>query len=134
MPPLSLTQSKYAFATLPIVVKSTPGISMSRPSILIGAPVAFLPFPSPQPFIAADLAPVCDVAALAAKATTATHAITSPITSTNLRTVIQAVLSAAVWGTSGGSAMQPKRCSAQGGGLHAATMAEVPFGCKLLTP
>ena len=43
MPPLSLTQSKYAFATLPIVVKSTPGISMSMPPSLIGRPVAFLP-------------------------------------------------------------------------------------------
>src|SRR5262245_48212528 len=48
MPPLSLTQSKYAFATLPIVVKSTPGISMSIPPILIGAPVAFFPVPRPH--------------------------------------------------------------------------------------
>src|SRR5262249_35610406 len=48
MPPLSLTQSKYAFATFPIVVKSTPGISMSIPPILIGLPVAFLPLPRPH--------------------------------------------------------------------------------------
>src|SRR4029078_11792449 len=48
MPPLSLTHAKYAVAVLPIVVKSTPGISMSRPASLIGAPVAFLPFPRPQ--------------------------------------------------------------------------------------
>src|SRR6185437_8023028 len=55
MPPLALTQSKYAFATLPIVVKSTPGISMSIPPSLIGAPVAFLPLPRPH-FIAAPAA------------------------------------------------------------------------------
>src|SRR5262245_12740346 len=48
MPPLSLTHAKYAAAVLPIVVKSTPGISMARPPSLIGAPVAFLPFPRPQ--------------------------------------------------------------------------------------
>src|SRR5436190_8491144 len=57
MPPLSLTQSKYALATFPIVVKSTPGISMSRPSILIGAPVAFLPVPLPQTDFVADAVP-----------------------------------------------------------------------------
>src|SRR6476619_986080 len=56
MPPLSLTQSKYAFATLPMVVKSTPGISMSMPPSLIGAPVAFLPLPRPHLLVA--LAPV----------------------------------------------------------------------------
>ena len=48
MPPLSLTQSKYAFATFPIVVKSTPGISMAMPPSLIGAPVAFFPVPAPH--------------------------------------------------------------------------------------
>ena len=48
MPPLSLTHLKYALAVLPIVVKSTPGISMSMPPSLIGAPVAFLPLPRPQ--------------------------------------------------------------------------------------
>src|SRR5581483_3481273 len=48
MPPLSFTQSKYALAVLPMVVKSTPGISMSIPPSLIGAPVAFFPLPRPQ--------------------------------------------------------------------------------------
>src|SRR6478672_4174943 len=57
MPPLSLTQSKYAFATLPIVVKSTPGISMSMPPSLIGRPVAFLPVPRPQTDFVADALP-----------------------------------------------------------------------------
>ncbi len=57
MPPLSLTQSKYAFATLPMVVKSTPGMSMSIPPILIGRPVAFLPVPSPQTDFVADALP-----------------------------------------------------------------------------
>src|SRR6478735_10333332 len=57
MPPLSLTQSKYAFATLPIVVKSTPGISMSIPPTLIGLPVAFFPVPSPQTDFVADALP-----------------------------------------------------------------------------
>src|SRR6478752_4179425 len=76
MPPLSLTQSKYAFATLPIVVKSTPGISMSMPPSLIGAPLAFLPVPAPhllavapaaaEPTLAVDLEP----AAVAAATTT----------------------------------------------------------------
>src|SRR5947207_9166946 len=57
MPPLSFTQSKYALATLPIVVKSTPGISMSMPPSLIGAPVAFLPVPLPQTALVADAVP-----------------------------------------------------------------------------
>src|ERR1044072_5395866 len=57
MPPWSLTQSKYAFAPLPIVVKSTPGISMSMPPILIGAPVAFFPVPSPHTDLVADALP-----------------------------------------------------------------------------
>jgi hypothetical protein len=57
MPPLSLTQSKYAFATLPIVVKSTPGISMSMPPSLIGRPLAFLPVPRPQTDFVADALP-----------------------------------------------------------------------------
>src|SRR5262249_50204326 len=48
---------KYAFAVLPIVVKSTPGISMSMPPILIGAPVAFLPVPRPQTDFVADALP-----------------------------------------------------------------------------
>src|SRR6476620_3376561 len=54
MPPLSFTHLKYAFAVLPIVVKSTPGISMSIPPSLIGAPVAFLPVPLPQTDLVAD--------------------------------------------------------------------------------
>ena len=57
MPPLSLTQSKYALAVLPIVVKSTPGMSMSMPPSLIGAPVAFLPVPLPQTDLVADAVP-----------------------------------------------------------------------------
>ena len=57
MPPLSFTHLKYAFANLPIVVKSTPGISMSIPPILIGVPVAFLPVPAPQTDFVADAVP-----------------------------------------------------------------------------
>ena len=57
MPPLSLTQLKYAAATLPIVVKSTPGISMSIPPSLIGVPLAFLPVPAPQTDFFADAVP-----------------------------------------------------------------------------
>ena len=57
MPPLSLTQSKYALATLPMVVKSTPGISMPIPPILIGLPAAFLPVPAPQMDFVLDALP-----------------------------------------------------------------------------
>src|SRR4029078_7524954 len=57
MPPLSLTHLKYASATLPIVVKSTPGISMSMPPSLIGVPVAFLPVPRPQMDFVAEALP-----------------------------------------------------------------------------
>ena len=57
MPPLSFTHLKYASANLPIVVKSTPGISMSIPPILIGLPVAFLPVPMPQTDFVADAVP-----------------------------------------------------------------------------
>src|SRR5436189_607177 len=57
IPPLSFTQSKYALAVLPIVVKSTPGISMSLPPILIGEPVAFLPVPLPHTLFVADAVP-----------------------------------------------------------------------------
>src|SRR4051794_21897843 len=66
MPPLSLTQAKYAFATLPIVVKSTPGMSMSIPPILIGAPVAFLPVPLPQTDFVAEAWPEPTAAAVRA--------------------------------------------------------------------
>ena len=80
MPPLSLTQSKYAFATLPIVVKSTPGISMSMPPILIGRPVAFLPVPRPQTDFVADALPdptgaVCAPAAQPASISAITQAL-----------------------------------------------------------
>ena len=87
MPPLSLTQSKYAFATLPMVVKSTPGISMSIPPSLIGAPVAFLPVPRPQTDFVADalpeptgvaaadvLAPAAQPASISARTTVAAEA------------------------------------------------------------
>ena len=57
MPPLSFTHLKYASANLPIVVKSTPGISMSIPPSLIGLPVAFLPVPMPQTDFVADAVP-----------------------------------------------------------------------------
>src|SRR6476469_7356344 len=78
MPPLSLTQSKYAFATLPMVVKSTPGISMAMPPILIGRPVAFLPGPRPQTDFVADAlpdptgacAPVAQLASMSARTQT----------------------------------------------------------------
>src|SRR5215475_5804299 len=110
-------------------------MSMSRPSILIGVPAAFFPLPSPQPLTAADLALEWDVAALAASAAIATAATTSTTVSTNLRAFIQAVLSAAVLGDLGGSAMQPMRCSAQGGGLHAPRISNVRPGCNpLLMP
>ena len=48
MPPLSLTQSKYAFVVLPMSVKSVPGCLTLMPPSLIGSPVAFLPLPSPH--------------------------------------------------------------------------------------
>src|SRR3954454_107671 len=48
MPPLSLTQAKYAFAVLGMSVKSVPGCLVAIPPSLIGVPVAFLPFPSPH--------------------------------------------------------------------------------------
>src|SRR5213078_1551357 len=66
MPPLSFTQAKYALATLPIVVKSTPGISMSMPPSLMGVPVAFLPVPLPQTDFVADAVPEPTVPALCA--------------------------------------------------------------------
>ncbi len=40
-----------------MVVKSTPGISMSMPPSLIGVPVAFLPVPRPQTDFFADALP-----------------------------------------------------------------------------
>ena len=43
MPPLSLTQSKYAFAASETSVKSMPGILVMIAPTLIGSPVAFSP-------------------------------------------------------------------------------------------
>src|SRR3954470_7970944 len=48
MPPLSLTQSKYAFAVFGMSVKSVPGCLVAMPPSLIGVPVAFWPLPSPH--------------------------------------------------------------------------------------
>ena len=71
MPPLSFTQSKYALATFPTVVKSTPGMSMAMPPILIGTPVAFLPVPLPQTDAFADAVPEPTVASAPAPMATA---------------------------------------------------------------
>ena len=69
-----------------MVVKSTPGISMSMPPILIGLPVAFLPVPRPQTDFVADAvpeptvavpAPVAQPASISAR--THTPAATTPI-------------------------------------------------------
>ena len=79
MPPLSLTQLKYAAATLPIVVKSTPGISMSMPPSLIGVPVAFLPVPAPQTAFFADAVPDPTGPALFASETATVSATTATI-------------------------------------------------------
>src|SRR3954469_3577731 len=48
MPPLSLTQSKNAFAVFGMSVKSVPGCLVAIAPSLIGAPVAFLPVPAPH--------------------------------------------------------------------------------------
>src|ERR1700742_2610116 len=48
MPPLSLTQSKYAFAVFGMSVKSVPGCLVAIPPSLIGVPVAFWPLPRPH--------------------------------------------------------------------------------------
>src|SRR3954470_10016963 len=48
MPPLSLTQSKNAFAVFGMSVKSVPGCLVAMAPSLIGAPVAFLPVPAPH--------------------------------------------------------------------------------------
>src|SRR3954449_584064 len=48
MPPLSLTQAKYAFAVFGMSVKSVPGCFVAIPPSLIGVPVAFLPLPRPH--------------------------------------------------------------------------------------
>src|SRR3954452_17356413 len=56
IPPLSLTQTKYAFAVFGMSVKSVPGCFVAMPPSLMGAPLAFLPLPSPH-FAAAALPP-----------------------------------------------------------------------------
>ena len=43
MPPLSLTQLKYAWAMLAPSVKSVPGCLVTIAPTLIGVPVAFVP-------------------------------------------------------------------------------------------
>src|SRR6185369_3172712 len=48
MPPLSLTQSKYALTVLVMSVKSVPGCLVTIAPILIGVPLAFLPLPRPH--------------------------------------------------------------------------------------
>src|SRR6478735_1875331 len=48
MPPLSLTQSKYAFAVFGMSVKSVPGCFVAIPPSLIGVPVASWPLPRPH--------------------------------------------------------------------------------------
>src|SRR3954454_12270092 len=48
MPPLSLTQSKYAFAVFGMSVKSVPGCFVAIPPSLIGVPDAFWPLPAPH--------------------------------------------------------------------------------------
>jgi hypothetical protein len=48
MPPLALTQSKYALAPLGMSVKSVPGCLVTIAPIGIGAPLAFWPLPRPH--------------------------------------------------------------------------------------
>src|SRR6185295_13922115 len=48
MPPLSLTQSNYAFAVFGMSVKSVPGCFVAIPPSLIGVPDAFWPLPRPH--------------------------------------------------------------------------------------
>src|SRR3954467_3145736 len=48
MPPLSLTQSKNAFAVLGMSVMSVPGCLVAIAPSLIGSPVAFWPVPAPH--------------------------------------------------------------------------------------
>src|SRR4051794_1494822 len=65
MPPLSLTQSKYAFAVFGMSVKSVPGCLVAIPPSLIGVPVAFCPLPSPHFDAAACSPPLAGVLVLA---------------------------------------------------------------------
>src|SRR3954468_16077980 len=48
MPPLSLTHLKYASVVRAISEKSVPGCLVASAPILIGAPEAFCPLPSPH--------------------------------------------------------------------------------------
>ncbi len=57
MPPLSLTQSKYAFAMTGMSVKSVPGCFVAMAPSLMGAPFAFFPVPRPQTDVAAASTP-----------------------------------------------------------------------------
>src|SRR3954470_23212468 len=66
MPPLSLTQSKYALAVFGMSVKSVPGCFVAMPPSLIGVPVAFLPLPRPHLDAAACSPPLAGVLVLAA--------------------------------------------------------------------
>src|SRR5579864_8532291 len=59
MPPLALTQAKYAAAMFPISVNETPGWSVSMPPSEIGVPVALTPGLVPH----AEVATVCVVPA-----------------------------------------------------------------------
>ena len=57
MPPLAFTHLKYAAAMFGMSVKSVPGCLVAMAPSLIGAPVAFLPFPSPHTAVTADALP-----------------------------------------------------------------------------
>src|SRR5689334_24180166 len=63
MPPLALTQSKYALAPFVMSVKSVPGCLVTIAPIGIGAPVAFCPLPSPHFEAAAEPLPALVLAA-----------------------------------------------------------------------
>ena len=67
MPPLSLTQSKYAFAASVMSVKSIPGIFVTIAPTLIGVPVAFLPVAMPH-FASVGVGPSCLLGRTAATA------------------------------------------------------------------
>src|SRR3954447_2147719 len=61
MPPLSLTQSKYAFAVFGMSVKSVPGCFVAMPPSLMGVPLAFWPLPRPHFEAAAPAPPLAGV-------------------------------------------------------------------------
>src|SRR3954447_24987686 len=85
MPPLSFTHWKYAFANFPIVVKSTPGMSMPMPPSLIGLPVAFLPVPLPQTDFVADAVPEPTTGALGAPTAQAASPSATTLLAANAR-------------------------------------------------